>query len=350
MEKEKIAKEEPKDLFGKAESPEDKKTPARRVRKVVPMRTLYCGCNTGISEDKSEGGVYFAAQNEPEADELKSRLPDGHVIYAPDMDFRSNRGGFNAFVINLKDIVGNPRARWMVNKTSWLGFRGSRLFMRDNSYIGFTPYESVRDFLSALFENFAPVSYTETEMIFANAGPVTKEVVGAVMDSLMPGNEIRRITTGPSTDRFRLIFELAQGVNSAIRRDYILAPLPETGDLNVFVSTVVTEADMEAASKENSKKIAAILKGTEPADTVETLLPLRVSHLPLVLPTGYLNGRIAGTNLVVNGAIDRMEQVDEVERENEETGEIQSVERRTNRFFARLTVFNLKTKEIVRIK
>jgi len=115
-------------------------------------------------------------------------------------------------------------------------------------------------------------------------------------------------------------------------------------ELSVFYSERLSEEDIVKASGTGRKRIEQILTVLKPQNTFKTLLPMKKSHIALMLTTGGLNGRIEGTPLIVNGQIDRTV-VKSSEEEEDEDGNKKTTERSLSKFTPKVSIMRIDTPE-----
>ena len=118
----------------------------------------------------------------------------------------------------------------------------------------------------------------------------------------------------------------------------------EPDELKVFSSYRLSKEDILKASAANKRKIDQILTVLKPQDKFKTLLPLKKSHITLLLTTGGLNGRIEGTPFVINGQIDRSV-LSNTETEIGEDGEEKTTEIKISKFTPKVSIMRLDTPE-----
>jgi hypothetical protein len=228
----------------------------------------------------------------------------------------------------------------------------------------FSGYSRAKEFLTVLLKNFAILSYfkmTEDEtykqwVLILRKGKVVPILkLSMTFSDSKYEDELKQIEDGIYNENYRTFFNAAISLSQGLRpnldhddRTLTVAPKP----LNLFSSVAITEEMIEKALAANGKTINIALEAIKPKDTIETLLPLRNSHLPLLLSTGYLNGRVKGTNLVINGQTERfIETYEETEEKQDKNvkPKTQTVEKEINKFRATLKVLDLKTKEVIQI-
>ena len=115
-------------------------------------------------------------------------------------------------------------------------------------------------------------------------------------------------------------------------------------ELKVFNSLRLKDEDILKASNANKNKIEQILTVLKPQDKFKTLLPLKKSHITLLLTTGGLNGHIKGTPFVINGQIDRCV-LSNTETEIDEEGREKTTEIKLSKFTPKVSVMRIDTKE-----
>jgi hypothetical protein len=115
-------------------------------------------------------------------------------------------------------------------------------------------------------------------------------------------------------------------------------------ELKVFNSLRLSNEDILKASNANKKKIEQILTALKPQDKFKTLLPLKKSHITLLLTTGGLNGHIKGTPFVINGQIDRSV-LSNTETEIDEEGREKTTEIKISKFTPKVSVMRIDTKD-----
>ncbi len=115
-------------------------------------------------------------------------------------------------------------------------------------------------------------------------------------------------------------------------------------ELKVFNSLRLSNEDILKVSNANKKKIEQILTALKPQDKFKTLLPLKKSHITLLLTTGGLNGHIKGTPFVINGQIDRSVILN-TETEIDEEGKEKTMEIKLSKFTPKVFVMRIDTKE-----
>ena len=228
----------------------------------------------------------------------------------------------------------------------------------------FDMYSRAREFLTVMLKNFAVLSYfkmTEDEtykqwvliLRKGKAVPILK-----LSQSFNDGkyeDALKQIEDGIYNQNYRTFFNgviaLSQGLRPNLDHDDRTLKT-EPKPLKLFSSVSITDEMIQKALSCNNKTVDIALEAIKPKDTIETLLPLRNSHLPLLLPTGHLNGRVAGTNLVINGQVERfIESYEETEEKQDKNGKpkTQTVEKEVNKFRAKLSVLDLKTKQVYQI-
>ncbi|MHB1664937.1 MAG: DUF6094 domain-containing protein [bacterium] len=115
-------------------------------------------------------------------------------------------------------------------------------------------------------------------------------------------------------------------------------------ELKMFKSLRLTDEDILKASLQGKKKINQILTVLNPQDKFKTLLPLKKSHITLLLTTGGLNGRIEGTPFIINGQIDRSV-LSNSETEIDENGKEKTTETKISKFTPKVSVMRIDTPE-----
>ncbi len=143
------------------------------------------------------------------------------------------------------------------------------------------------------------------------------------------------------------LIEISKRLNPTINHeDFNLSATPN--NLTVFKSFRISREQYETASKQNDKTITRILDKLKPQDRVSSLLPLRKSHVALLLTTGALNGRIKGTPLIINGKIERavinFEDTEIKEDKNGQPREM-TVSKSINKFVAKVSVMRIDGNE-----
>ena len=118
----------------------------------------------------------------------------------------------------------------------------------------------------------------------------------------------------------------------------------EPEELKIFKSLRLTDEDILKASLQSKKKILQILTVLNPQNKFKTLLPLKKSHITLLLTTGGLNGRIEGTPFIINGQIDRSV-LSNSETEIDENGKEKTTETKISKFTPKVSVMRIDTKE-----
>ena len=229
----------------------------------------------------------------------------------------------------------------------------------------FDMHSRAKEFLTVMLKNFAVLSYfkmTEDETYKQWVLILRKTKVLPLLklsESFYDGkyeDALKQIEDGVYNQSYRSFFNgviaLSQGLRPNLDHDdrtLKTAPKP----LTLFKSVAITDEMIEKALFANNKTVTiALEEAIKAKDTIETLLPLRNSHLPLLLPTGHLNGRVEGTNLVINGQVERfIESYEETEEKQDKNGKTktQTVNKEINKFRAKLSVLDLRTKEVYQI-
>jgi len=114
----------------------------------------------------------------------------------------------------------------------------------------------------------------------------------------------------------------------------------EPEELKVFNSLRLSEEDILKASSANKDRIEQILMALKPQDKFKTLLPLKKSHITLLLTTGGLNGHIKGTPFVINGQVDRSV-VSNTETEIDDEGKTKKTEIKISKFTPKVSVMRI---------
>ena len=148
-------------------------------------------------------------------------------------------------------------------------------------------------------------------------------------------------------EKYSDLIEISKRLNPNVDHgDFSLAVEPYS--MNSFKSFRITEEQYKTASAFNNKTITRILDKLKPQERVNTLLPLRKSHVALLLTTGALNGLIKGTPLVINGKIERtVLEYEDMETKKDKNGverEI-SVSKSVNKFIAKVSVMDISGQE-----
>jgi len=116
-------------------------------------------------------------------------------------------------------------------------------------------------------------------------------------------------------------------------------------ELKTFNSFRLSTDDLLKASNANKGRIEQILTVLKPQDKFKTLLPLKKSHITLMLTTGGLNGHIKGTPFVINGQIDRSV-MSNTETEIDDEGKEKRIETKISKFTPKVSVMRIDTKEV----
>ncbi|MHB1681071.1 MAG: DUF6094 domain-containing protein [bacterium] len=118
----------------------------------------------------------------------------------------------------------------------------------------------------------------------------------------------------------------------------------EPEELKIFKSLRLTDEDILKASSQGKKRINQILTVLKPQDKFRTLLPLKKSHITLLLTTGGLNGHIKGTPFVINGQIDRSV-LSNTETEIDDEGKEKTTETKISKFTPKVSIMRIDTPE-----
>ena len=224
----------------------------------------------------------------------------------------------------------------------------------------FETYGRLKELLTVIFKNYAVINffdmtedktYKQWVLLLRKAKTLSSITITRLFNS---DNELEDEIYNYNRDYnkiFKIVMDLSEFLRPNLKHDdFSLAVAPKP--IRFFKSVSITKEMLESAVKLNDKQIHISLEPVRAKDVIETLLPLRNSHLPLLLPTGHLNGRIEGTNLVINGQVERfIESYEETEEKQDKNGKTktQTVNKEINKFRAKLSVLDLKTKQVYQI-
>ena len=345
----------------------------QKIKATVPVRALDPCAGDGrtlkiIKEKINDAAVYGIELDSVRSAQVSEITGKENCLSETDalLDARITAGSFNL-------IFNNPPYDWergygdkrlehsFIERYSPVLVEGGIMILVIGKSL-FESYYRMEELLKIIFKNFAVIDFFE----MTEDTQFGQYVVFLRKAKLLPLISILKVL-GSNDELDRKLehrlnkYEFFESWNAVIEMSQILRPKTDHNDfsltvepkpLKLFKSVAITEEMFNKALALNNKVIDISLEEIKPMDTIETLLPLRNSHLPLLLPTGHLNGKIDGTNLVINGQVERFTEIyEEVEVKADKNGKEKevAVAKEINKFRAKLSVLNLKTKEVIAI-